>query len=103
MPEIKNITGITVSTVEHLMAAFFGEGVDNALVEIDASEVPILDGSAIEFVEAIRTVGIRRQKELRKFIKVKKKVEILDGEKYISIEPSENDLIVDFEIVYEIH
>ena len=99
--KIKNIKGITVSTVEHLMAAFFGEGVDNALVEIDASEVPILDGSAIEFVEAIRTVGIRRQKELRKFIKVKKKVEILDGEKYISIEPSENDLIVDFEIIYK--
>ncbi len=99
--KIKNVKGITVSTVEHLMAAFFGEGVDNALVEIDASEVPILDGSAIEFVEAIRTVGIRRQKELRKFIKVKKKVEILDGEKYISIEPSENDLIVDFEIIYK--
>ena len=98
--KIKNNKGITVSTVEHLMAAFFGEGIDNALVEIDASEVPILDGSASEFVEAIRSVGIKEQKELRKFIKVLKKVEIQEGSKYISIEPLENDLIVDFEIVY---
>ena len=98
--KIKNNNGVTVSTVEHLMAAFFGEGIDNALVEIDASEVPILDGSASEFVEAIRSVGIKEQKELRKFIKVLKKVEIQEGKKYISIEPLENDLIVDFEIIY---
>ena len=98
--KIKNNNGTTVSTVEHLMAAFFGEGIDNALVEIDASEVPILDGSATEFVEAIRAVGIKEQKELRKFIKVLKKVEIQEGKKYISIEPLENDLVVDFEIVY---
>ena len=58
------------------MAAFFGEGVDNVLVEIDASEVPILDGSANEFVEAIRSVGLKEQNELRKYIKVLKKVEI---------------------------
>ena len=99
--KIKNNNGTTISTVEHLMAAFFGEGVDNALVEIDASEIPILDGSASEFVEAIRSVGIKEQKELRKFIKVLKKVEIQEGPKYISIEPLENDLIVDFEIVYD--
>ena len=99
--KIKDNNGNSVSTVEHLMAAFFGEGVDNALVEIDASEVPILDGSANEFVEAIRSVGLKEQKELRKFIKVLKKVEIQDGPKYISIEPLENDLIVDFKIVYE--
>ena len=98
--KIKNNKGITVSTVEHLMAAFFGEGIDNALVEIDASEVPILDGSASEFVEAIRSVGIKEQTELRSFIKVLKKVEVQEGKKYISIEPLENDLIVDFEIVY---
>ena len=98
--KIKNKNGTTVSTVEHLMAAFFGEGIDNALVEMDASEVPILDGSASEFVESIRTAGVKEQKELRKFIKVLKKVEIKDEKKYISIEPLENDLIVDFEIVY---
>ena len=98
--KIKNNNGTTVSTVEHLMAAFYGEGIDNALVEIDASEVPILDGSASEFVEAIRSVGIKEQKKSRKFIKTLKKVEIQEGKKYISIEPLENDLIVDFEIIY---
>ena len=56
-----NKNGISVSTVEHLMAAFFGEGIDNALVEINASEIPILDGSASDFVEAIRSVGIKEQ------------------------------------------
>ena len=98
--KIKNDKGTSVSTVEHLMAAFFGEGIDNALVEIDSSEVPILDGSASEFVDAIRSVGLKEQKELRKFIKVLKKVEVKEGSKYISIEPLDNDLIVDFEIVY---
>ena len=71
--KIKNKDGLTVSTVEHLMAAFFGEGIDNALVEVDSSEIPILDGSASEFVDAIRSVGIKEQKELRKFINVQKK------------------------------
>ena len=99
--KIKNKNGITVSTVEHLMAAFFGEGVDNALVEVNAPEIPILDGSANEFVEAIRSVGTREQSAQRKYVKVKKKVEIIDGSKYISIEPTDNDLIIDFEIVYE--
>ena len=98
--KIKNNEGTKVSTVEHLMAAFFGEGIDNALVEIDSSEVPILDGSASEFVDAIRSVGLKEQKELRKFIKVLQKVEVKEGSKYISIEPLNNDLIVDFEIVY---
>ena len=98
--KIKNNEGTTVSTVEHLMAAFFGEGIDNALVEIDSSEVPILDGSASDFVDAIRSVCLNEQKELRKFIKVLQKVEVKEGSKYISIEPLDNDLIVDFEIVY---
>ncbi len=99
--KIRNKQGATVSTVEHLMAAFFGEGIDNALVEIDSSEVPILDGSANEFVEEIRKVGVKKQNKTRKFIKVLNKVEVRDGEKYISIEPLDNDLIVDFEIIYD--
>ena len=99
--KIRNKQGATVSTVEHLMAAFFGEGIDNVLVEIDSSEVPILDGSANEFVEEIRKVGTKKQNETRKYIKVLNKVEVLDGEKYISIEPLDNDLIVDFEIIYD--
>ena len=74
--KIANKNGISVSTVEHLMAAFFGEGIDNALVEINASEIPILDGSASEFVEAIRSVGIKEQSAQRQFIFVNKKIEV---------------------------
>ena len=98
--KISNKDGVTVSTVEHLMAALYGEGVDNALIEVNSSEIPILDGSASEFVEAIRVVGVKEQSALRKFIKVEKKIEIKEGEKFISIEPSNNDLIIDFEIIY---
>ncbi len=99
--KIANKNGISISTVEHLMAAFFGEGIDNALVEVNASEIPILDGSASDFVEAIRSVGTKEQSAQRQFIKVEKKVEIKEGEKFISIEPSDNDLIIDFEIIYK--
>ena len=72
--KLKNEKGTSVSTVEHLMAAFYGEGIDNALIEVDASEIPIMDGSAVDFVDAIRSVGIDEQAELRKFIKVQKKL-----------------------------
>ncbi len=99
--KISNKNGVTVSTVEHLMAALFGEGIDNVLVEVNASEIPILDGSANDFVEAIRSVGTKEQSALRQFVYVEKKVEVRDGEKYISIEPAHNDLIIDFEIVYK--
>ena len=99
--KIKNSFGVSVSTIEHLMAAFYGEGIDNAIVEIDAAEVPIMDGSAFDFVEAIRSVGIEEQKYLRKFIKVLKKIEVQEGPKYISIEPLAEDLIIDFEVVYK--
>ena len=99
--KISNKNGVSVSTVEHLMAAFFGEGIDNALIEINASEIPILDGSASEFVEAIRAAGIKEQSEPRQFIKVEKKIEIKEGDKFISIEPTTNDLIIDFEIIYK--
>jgi len=99
--KIKNSHGISVSTVEHLMAAFYGEGIDNVIVEIDSPEVPIMDGSAFDFVEAIRSAGIQEQKCSKKFIKVLKKVEVKDRQKFISIEPLTKDLIVDFEIVYK--
>ena len=99
--KIKNSHGVSVSTIEHLMAAFYGEGIDNVLVEIDAPEVPIMDGSAFDFVTGIRSFGTKDQKALKKFIKVLKKVEIKDGPKYISIEPLTKDLIIDFEIVYK--
>ena len=99
--KIQNSHGVSVSTIEHLMAAFYGEGIDNVLVEVNASEIPIMDGSAFDFVEAIRSVGTEEQKSKRKFIKVLKKVEIKDGLKSISIEPLKKDLIIDFEIVYK--
>ena len=98
--KIKNSHGVSISTIEHLMAAFYGEGIDNILVELDAPEVPIMDGSSFDFVEAIRSVGTEEQNGQRKFIKVLKKVEIKDGSKHISIEPLTKDLIIDFEIVY---
>ena len=82
------------------MAAFYGEGIDNALVEVDAPEIPIMDGSAIDFVDAIRSAGIEEQEQPRKFIKVLKKVEIKEGQKFISIEPLKQDLIIDFEIIF---
>jgi len=99
--KIKNSQGVSISTIEHLMAAFYGEGIDNVLVEIDAPEIPIMDGSAFDFVTAIRSVGTQEQKASKKFINVLKKVEVKDGSKYISIEPFPKDLIIDFEIVYK--
>jgi len=99
--KIKNSYGVSVSTIEHLMAAFYGEGIDNVLVEIDAPEVPIMDGSAFDFVTSIRSFDIQEQNYSKKFIKVLKKVEAKDGPKYISIEPLTKDLIIDFEIVYK--
>ena len=81
--KIKNSHGISVATIEHLMAAFYGEGIDNALVEVDAPEIPIMDGSSFDFVEAIRSVGLEEQNSPKRFIKVLKKVEVKDGPKYI--------------------
>ena len=99
--KIKNSHGVSVSTIEHLMAAFYLEGVDNVMVELDAPEVPIMDGSAFDFVEGIKSFGTQEQNYSKKFIKVLKKVEIKDGPKFISIEPLAKDLIIDFEIVYK--
>ena len=83
--KLMNQNGVSVSTVEHLMAAFYGEGVDNAIVEVDAPEIPIMDGSAVDFVDAIKSVGVEKQNQHRKFIKALKKVEVKDGKKFISI------------------
>ena len=99
--KIKNSFGISVSTIEHLMAAFYGEGIDNALVEINAPEVPIMDGSSFDIVTAIRSFGTEEQGSLKKFIKVLKKIELKDESKFISIEPIDKDLVIDFEIVYK--
>ena len=97
---ISNEFGIRVSTIEHLMGALFGLGVDNALIEIDNEEVPILDGSSSEFVNEILKVGLNTSKTPIKVIKINKKVSLKDHQKFISIEPSKINLEIDFEIKY---
>jgi UDP-3-O-[3-hydroxymyristoyl] N-acetylglucosamine deacetylase len=99
--KIENSFGISVSTIEHLMGAFYGEGIDNVIVEVNNIEVPIMDGSAKAFVEAIKSAGVKEQNVTRKFIKVLKRVEIKEGSKYISIEPLERKLKIDFKLIYD--
>jgi len=98
---IENEFGVKVSTIEHLMGALFGLGIDNALIEIDNEEVPILDGSAKEFVEKINLAGIKESSVPIKIIKIEKKISLKDGPKSISIEPNKISLDIDFEIKYE--
>jgi len=99
--KIGNSFGITVSTIEHLMGALYGEGIDNLIVEIDSPEVPIMDGSANSFVKAIRSTKTKEQNSSSKFIKVLKKVEIKNESKFISIEPFKNNLKIDFKLDYQ--
>ena len=98
---ISNSNGVKVSTIEHLMGALFGIGIDNALVEIDNEEVPILDGSAKIFIKEILTTGLELSDKPIKIIKINKKIEFKKGEKFISIEPSKLSLDIDFELKYK--
>ena len=98
---ISNEFGVKVSTIEHLMGALFGLGIDNALIEINNEEVPILDGSAKVFVEKILNVGFKVSSSPIKIIKINKKVEFNDENRTISIEPSKLSLDIDFELKYE--
>ena len=93
--------GVTVSTVEHLMAAFYGMGVDNALVEIDGGEVPIMDGSAIGFARMIEGAGLMEQKSPRKYLVIKKSISVSEGNRSLDLKPSEDfgftiDYSIDF-------
>ena len=97
---ISNESSVKISTVEHLMGALFGMGVDNALIEIDSQEVPILDGSAKGFITKISLAGIRTSDIPIKIIKIEKKVSVKDGSKFMSIEPNKINLDIDFEIKY---
>ena len=97
---ISNEHGVSVSTIEHLMGALYGLGIDNALIEIDNQEVPILDGSAKLFVEAISKIGIKNSDAPIKIIKILKKIEFIDENKTITIEPSKISLDIDFELKY---
>jgi len=79
--------GARISTVEHLMAAFAGLGIDNAIVDVTAAEVPIMDGSAGPFVFLLQSAGIEEQSSAKQFIRIKKPVRIEDGDKWVSLEP----------------
>ena len=98
---ITNSSGASVSTIEHLMAALYGKNIDNAIIEIDTDEVPILDGSSKNFVEAIDKVGLKSSENSIKIIKILRKVEVVDGTKKISIEPSKTKMEIDFEIDFK--
>ena len=92
--------GTRVSTIEHLMAAFFGLGIDNARVEIDGPEVPIMDGSAAPFIFLLKSAGIKEQRKPKNFIVLKKSLKIQDGDKSISIRPSK-ELKVSYTIDFQ--
>ena len=98
---ISNDHGVSISTLEHLMGALYGLGIDNALIEIDNQEVPILDGSAKLFVEAISKIGIKNSDAPIKIVKILKKIEFIDENKTITIEPSKISLDIDFELKYK--
>jgi UDP-3-O-[3-hydroxymyristoyl] N-acetylglucosamine deacetylase len=90
--------GVLISTTEHVLSAFVGMGVDNAIVELDNLELPILDGSALPIVEMLQRVGLRRQKRLRQYLRVLKPVEVREGEKFIGLYPADN-----FSVCYSIN
>ena len=98
---VSNEYGVKVSTIEHLMGAFYGFGIDNAIVEIDSQEVPILDGSAKSYIEKLSEVGFKLSDQPIKIIKINKKIEIIDKEKFISIDKSNITSEIDFEIKYQ--
>ena len=98
---ISNEHNVKISTIEHLMAALYGLGIDNAEIDINAQEVPILDGSAKIFVDKILEVGIKNSDVPIKIIKIEKKVETIDKNKSILIEPSKISLEIDFEINFK--
>ena len=98
---VENEYGVKVSTIEHLMGALFGLGIDNALIEIDNEEVPILDGSAKEFIEKIISCGLQVSSSPIKIIKINNEVTFSEGERSISLKPSTLSLDIDFELKYE--
>lgn len=95
---LENDQGIKVSTVEHLLAALYISGIDNAIVEIDNEEVPIMDGSSRDFLKVLQKTNLINQIKKRKYLKVSSKVELTDGERQISIEPKET-----FEVSFQLN
>ncbi len=98
---LENTHGVKVSTVEHLLAAIYISGIDNAIIEISGEELPIMDGSAKEFLDNIKKRGLKKQNKKRKYLKVKEKIELKDGKREISIQPNDTSLEVSFQLDYK--
>lgn len=81
--------GVLISTTEHLLSAFIGMGVDNAIIELDNLELPILDGSSLPYVEAFRQTGLKTQRKRREYIRILKSVEVREGDKFIAVYPGD--------------
>jgi UDP-3-O-[3-hydroxymyristoyl] N-acetylglucosamine deacetylase len=79
--------GVLISTTEHLLSAFIGSGVDNIIVELDNLELPILDGSALPYIEAFRDVGLKTQRRRREYLRILKTIEVREGDKFIGVYP----------------
>lgn len=94
---IENSAGVTVSTIEHLMAALVMSGIDNAIVELDGPEMPIMDGSSLPFVQILDRAGTREQEAPRRYIEILAPIEVVDGDKRASLKPG-----TDFSIMFEI-
>jgi len=98
---LENSFGVKVSTVEHLLAALYIKGIDNALIEINNEEVPIMDGSAKNFLDVLNNTKIKVLPEKRNFLKVTEKIELIEGEKSISLEPNDDNLEIEFQLNYQ--
>ena len=98
---LENEQGVKVSTVEHLLAALYIAEIDNAIIEIDNEEVPIMDGSAKDFLISLKKTPVKILEKKRKYLKILNKVELLEGEKKISIEPNDSSLEVNFQLNYK--
>ncbi len=98
---LENNHGVKVSTVEHLLAALYIVGIDNAIIEIDNEEVPIMDGSSKDFIDILKKTNLIELAKKRKYLKISKKIELIDGDRTISIEPKDATLEVNFQLNYK--
>ena len=98
---LENEFGTKVSTVEHLLAALYVSEIDNVIIEINTEEVPIMDGSAKNFLEILKKTKLKTLNKKRKYLKILDKISLIDGEKNISIEPNKQSFEVNFELNYE--
>ena len=98
---LENEHGVKVSTVEHLLAALYIAEIDNACIEIDNEEIPIMDGSAKDFLNILRKTPVNTLLKKRKYLKISKKFELLDGDRKISIEPNKISFKVEFQLNYK--